>query len=150
MYRKEPGMWTTILRKAAGKVILGEGLGAGPWWVPDMDGNFFSVLKKTFPIPIPPSKPHEDNMVDAGHLLLPQFWDLRTCQAEGGSWASLQCNSGHRVADELPWWHRVPGAGMTCRHDLLGGCSGRGLWTPVTDVRHSPGEAEKERRPQQK
>ena len=39
---------------------------------------------------------------------------------------------------------------MTCQQDLLGGCSGRGLWTPVPDVRHSSGEAEKERRPQQK
>ena len=39
---------------------------------------------------------------------------------------------------------------MTCQQDLLGGCSGRGLWTPVPDVRHSSDEAEKERRPQQK
>ena len=33
-----------------------------------------------------------DSMVDAGHLLPSWVWDLRTCQAEGGYWASPQCS----------------------------------------------------------
>ena len=95
MYRKENlACEPRFLERLPGKLfwvrVWEQDRGEFPIWM-----GIFSVLKRTFPIPIPPSKPHEDNMVDAGHLLLPQVWDLRTCQAEGGYWASLQCNSGY-------------------------------------------------------